>query len=87
MTAMSIITICKNIIASNNKRGWKDPAPAIRIGRTLGGVAVDHAHEVAITDKAGNVVALIKSTTDGQPVVKCGAKVAITTMFPIRKLK
>lgn len=81
---MTVISVCKNVIASNNKRGWKDPAPAIRMARTAAGAATEHAHEVAILDRAGNVVAIIKSTTDGKPVVKCGAKVAIITMHPAR---
>lgn len=84
---MTVITVCKNVIAANNKRGWKDPAPAIRLGKTAGGPAEDHAHKVAILDRVGNVVALLESTTDGQPIVKCGAKVAITTLYPARKLK
>jgi hypothetical protein len=84
---MSIITVCKNVIASNNKQGWKDPSPAIRISKSSGGAATGRAHEVAIMDKAGNVVATIQSTMDGQPIVKCGAKVAITTVYPARVIK
>lgn len=82
-----IVTVCKNTIAANNKRDWVDPKPAIRIARTPGAKADEYAHEAAIVDKNGEIVAVIHTTTDGQPIVKCGAKVAITTEFPVRKLK
>lgn len=79
----AVITVCKNTIAANNKRGWKNPMPAIRVGRTKGGEAIAHAHEVHITDREGNIVASVISTTDGQQVVRCGAKVAIVTEYPV----
>ncbi len=79
---MNIITVCKNVIASNNKRGWKCPDPAIRVAKSKSGKAVDRGHEVAIKDAAGNTVAVIVSSTDGNAILKCGAKVAIFTSFP-----
>lgn len=79
---MSFISVCKNVIASNNKRGWVDPDPCIRISTTPSGKVVDRAHEVGIVDAQGNIVARIVSTKDGKPVIKCGAKVAIVTEYP-----
>lgn len=83
---MNIVTVCKNVIASNNKRGWRKPDPAIRIARRKNGKATDHAHDIAIKDRRGNIVALILSSQDGKPLVKCGAKVAIFTEYPVMKL-
>ncbi len=78
---MSYISVCKNVIASNNKKDWKDPSPAIRVSNTPGGRVTQRAHTLAIKDKEGNTVARIVSTTDGKPVIKCGAKVAIITEY------
>jgi hypothetical protein len=74
---MRLATVCKNVIASNNKRKWENPDPAIRLGKTKSSPAIGRGHEVAIHDAEGNVVARIISSTDGKPVVRCGAKVAI----------
>ena len=78
---MSFISVCKNVIASNNKRGWQDPDPAIRVSRTKSGKVTHRAHTLAIKDGDGNIVARIVSTQDGNPVIKCGAKVAIITEY------
>lgn len=78
---MSYISVCKNVIASNNKAGWVDPNPAIRISNTKSGKVTNRAHTLAIKDKNGDIVATIISTQDGQPVIKCGAKVAIITEY------
>lgn len=78
---MSYISVCKNVIASNNKSGWINPNPAIRISKTPSGKVTDRAHTLAIKDKQDNIVATIVSTQDGQPVIKCGAKVAIITEY------
>jgi len=78
---MSYISVCKNVIASNNKRNWVDPDPAIRVSGTKAGKVTHRAHTLAIRDKDGNVVARIVSTQDGNPVIKCGAKVAIITEY------
>lgn len=78
---MNYISVCKNVIASNNKRKWEDPAPAIRVSRTPSGKVIDRAHIIAIKDRNGEVVARIVSTMDGEPVIKCGAKVAIITEY------
>lgn len=75
------ISVCKNVIAANNKRGWVQPDPAIRVSHSSGGVAKERAHKLAIRDGSGNVVATIVSSTDGSPVLKCGAKVAIVTEY------
>lgn len=77
----NFISVCKNVIGSNNKKDWKDPDPAIRVSRTPAGKVTNRAHTLAIKDKAGNVVARVVSTTDGKPVIKCGAKVAIITEY------
>ncbi len=76
------VSVCKNVIAQNNKRGWESPSPAIRVSRTPSGKAI-HAHTIAILDKLGNVVARLISTQDGRPVIKCGAKVALVTEYPV----
>lgn len=83
---MNVISVCKNVIAGNNKRGWVDPEPAVRIAKNKSGSATDRAHSVAIVDKNGDVVARILSSKDGKPVVKCGAKVAIITEFDVVRI-
>lgn len=75
------VSVCKNVIAANNKRNWKEPDPAIRVSNTPSGKVTKRAHTLLIKDKDGNVVARIISTTDGNPVIKCGAKVAIITEY------
>jgi hypothetical protein len=77
------LSVCKNVIASNNKRGWEDPDPAIRVSRTKSGKAVLRGHTVAIMDADGREVARIVSTQDGKPVIKCGAKVGIITDYDV----
>ena len=77
----NFVSVCKNVIASNNKRDWVDPDPAIRVSNTASGKVVKRAHTLAIKDQHGNIVARIISSTDGNPVIKCGAKVAIVTDY------
>lgn len=77
------ISVCKNVIMSNNKRNWIDPEPAIRVCKTKAGKVLLRGHAVDITDAEGNVVATIHSTTNGEPILKCGAKVAIETKHPV----
>lgn len=74
---MTVITVCKNVIASNNKRGWVDPDPAIRVATSKSGKVTGRYHSLVIRDPDNGIVARIESTIDGKPVVKCGAKVAI----------
>lgn len=81
------ISICKNVIAGNNKRNWQDPKPAIRVSNTPSGKVTSRHHKVGITDKDGNIVATILSSTDGKPVISCGAKVAIDTSYPVKELE
>ena len=83
---MNFLSVCKNVIGSNNKKGWKDPAPAIRVSRTPSGKVTGRAHSVGIVDKHGNIVARMVSTTDGKPVIKCGAKVALITEHDVVSL-
>lgn len=80
---MSVVTVCKNVIASNNKNGWKNPEPAIRIANTRSGKVIDRKNVVEIKDKNGETVATLESTTDGNPIVKCGAKVALFTKYKV----
>lgn len=75
------ISVCKNVIASNNKRKWVDPDPCIRVSKTPSGKVQQRAHTLHIHDKDGNVVAKVISSTDGSPVISCGAKVAIVTEY------
>lgn len=77
------VSVCKNVIASNNKKEWKNPDPAIRVSNTPSGKVTQRAHTVLIKDKDGNTVARIISSRDGNPVIKCGAKVAIVTEYPV----
>lgn len=79
---MEYVSVCKNVIASNNKRGWCKPNPAIRVSGSKSGKVIKRAHTLAIKDKAGNVVARIVSTQDGSAVIDCGAKVGIITEYP-----
>jgi hypothetical protein len=76
-----MVSVCKNVISSNNKRGWVDPSPAIRVSATKSGKVRQRAHKLAIKDKDGNTVAIVISSTDGQQVISCGAKVAIETVY------
>lgn len=78
---MAMVSVCKQVIASNNKAGWVDPSPAIRVSNTPSGRVTQRAHVLAIKDKDGNTVAKVVSSTDGKPVIKCGAKVAIITDY------
>lgn len=75
------ISVCKNVIAANNKRGWVEPDPAIRVSGAPSGKVRRRAHTLAIKDAAGNTVAQIVSSQDGSPVISCGAKVAIITEY------
>ena len=83
---MNMISVCKNVIASNNKRGWEDPDPAIRVSRAKYGKVIERAHEIGIVDAEGNIVAKMISTQDGEPVVGCGAKVALVTDYDVVSL-
>lgn len=78
---MSFISICKNVIASNNKRNWVNPQPAIRVSNTKAGKVVNRSNHIGIVDENGNIVAEIISTTDGKPVISCGAKVGLVTKY------
>jgi hypothetical protein len=84
---MNYVSVCKNVIASNNKKGWKSPDPTIRVSRTPSGKVVERAHTIAIKDAKGNIVARLVATKDGKPVIKCGAKVGLITTFPIEVLE
>ena len=80
---MSLISVCKQVIAQNNKSGWVNPKPAIRVSNTKHGKVTSRAHTISIVDKQGNEVAEVISTQDGKPVIGCGAKVAIRTNYDI----
>jgi hypothetical protein len=82
---MNYISVCKNIIAANNKKGWVNPNPTIRISKTPSGKVIERAHEIGIVDKNGDVVAKLVATQDGLPIIKCGAKVALITEYEIKK--
>jgi len=78
---VSVINVCKNVIQSNNKRKWVDPDPAIRVATSKCGKVTIRSSRIGIVDKDGNVVAEVRSTIDGKPIVKCGAKVAVFTEY------
>lgn len=80
---MNFISVCKNVIASNNKKGWKDPNPSLRVSRTPCGKVVKRAHQVGIVDENGKIVARLISTIDGRQVISCGAKVALVTDYDV----
>lgn len=80
---MSYISVCKNVIVANNKRGWQDPEPAIRVSITKSGKAVDRSFHLGILDKNGALVAEVQTTRDGKPILKCGAKVAIEAHYDV----
>lgn len=81
------ISVCKNVIMSNNKRKWVDPEPSIRVASSRSGKAQTRGFIVAIKDKEGNVVAKIITTKDGNPILKCGAKVAIMTEYDVEVIE
>jgi hypothetical protein len=85
---MSVISVCGNVLRSNNKRGWVNPDPAIRVGKTKSssGENVKRFHSVGIVDKDGVLVAEIVSTIDGKPVIKSGAKVGVFTKYDVVEL-
>lgn len=83
---MSLVCVCKNKIAANNKRKWVDPEPTIRVSETPHGKVTLRSNEIGITDKDGNVVAKLVATTDGNPIIGCGAKVALITDYPVTDL-
>ena len=83
---MSVISVCKNIIASNNKRHWIDPDPAIRVSNTKSGKVIMRTNCLKIVDREGREVGRVISSIDGNPVVSCGAKVAILTKYPVENL-
>lgn len=77
----NFVSVCKNVIASNNKRGWVHPDPAIRVSAAPSGKVRRRAHVLGIQDGDGNIIARVVSSTDGKPVISCGAKVAIITDY------
>lgn len=83
---MSHVSVCKNVIAKNNKKGWKDPDPTIRISNSKSGKVIQRANKIGIVDKDGNVVARLLATEDGKPVISCGAKVALITEYDVVSL-
>lgn len=80
---MSFVSVCKNVIAKNNKNRWQNPEPTLRVSNTPSGKVVNRSFGVGIVDKDGNVVARLVSTDDGTPIIKCGAKVALITDFDV----
>ena len=84
---MTHISICKNVIQSNNKRNWEDPNPTIRCSTSKAGKVILRSNHVGIVDSKGNIVAEILSTTDGKPVISCGAKVGLITKYDVVNLE
>lgn len=80
------LSVCKNVIMSNNKKNWVDPDPAIRIGSSKSGKAIGRANTVHILGHDGKVCATIYSSKDGKAILKCGAKVAIETHNMVLKV-
>ena len=75
------ISVCKNVIASNNKKKWKNPEPDIRVSSAKYGKVTNRSNKLGILDEYGNVVAEIIATTDGEPIIGCGAKVGLITKY------
>lgn len=84
---MSYVSVCKNVIAQNNKTDWNDPKPTLRVSNTPSGKVIRREHGVGIVDAEGNVVARLLATQDGQPIIKCGAKVALITEHDVVPLE
>lgn len=84
---MDFISVCKNVIGANNKKNWVCPDPAIRVSKSKHGKVTARAHKLGILDKDGNVVATIETTQDGKPIIGCGAKVAILTVYDTKVFK
>ena len=80
---MNFVSVCRNVIQKNNKNGWVDPDPTIRISTSKTGKAKLRSHSIGIADKEGNIVARLITTKDGKPVLKCGAKVALITEYNV----
>jgi len=80
---MSLISVCKQVIAQNNKSNWINPKPSIRVSNTRCGKVTHRSRHIGIVDENSNIVAEVISTTDGKPVISCGAKVAITTKYTV----
>lgn len=80
---MNYVSVCKNVIGSNNKKDWVNPDPTIRVSKTPSGKVTKRAHSVGIVDADGNIVARLVATEDGKPVIKCGAKVALITEYDV----
>jgi len=53
----------------------------------MGTYILDSLNRQRIMDSNGNIVARIITTKDGEPVIKCGAKVAIITVYPAEVLE
>jgi len=81
------ISVCKNVIAANNKRNWEDPDPAIRVSTSKCGQVTMRSNRIGIVDEHGNVVAEIIATKDGKPVISCGAKVGLITKYNVIDLE
>lgn len=81
------ISVCKNVIAANNKRGWENPEPSIRVSSAKYGTVRMRANKIGILDKDGNIVATMVSSTDGKPVIGCGAKVGLITEYDVIELE
>ncbi len=77
------ITVCKNVIAQNNKKDWVDPEPVIRVSKTPAGKVVMRSNRIGIVDSTGALVAELIATEDGKPIISCGAKVALITQHDV----
>lgn len=80
---MSYVCVCKNAIQSNNKKKWVDPDPSIRVSRTPSGKVSMRSNRVGIVDSNGDVVAVLRASEDGKPIISCGAKVALITDYDV----
>lgn len=85
---MAYICVCKNAIQANNKKKWEgDLQPAIRVSNTPSGKVTLRSNAVGIVDSMGNIVAKVLTSTDGKPIISCGAKTAIITEYDIIELE
>lgn len=72
------ISINKLKIAENNKTGWVNKFPTIRVSKTKSGKGT-YGSKILLLDKNGDLVAEIYQTPDGSALLSCGAKVVIKT--------
>lgn len=84
---MHWVSINKHRIAKNNKGKWVDPVPCIRISDGKNKPPISYVSDLLVVDEGGRPVAWLVTTSTGEPVLKCGAKVALVTLYDTVEVK